>query len=205
MALLLIKEDPEFKLGIWKIEEQMNFFAGQIAFESSAAHTGRQLQQVATRYLLQTIHEGFPFFEVEINEAGKPFIKGNLLQFNLSHTNDLAAVIISPDKTVGIDAEKIHPRVLKIQNKFINDVEAANLVGKADAEQISILTKYWTIKEAVYKWWGKGSVDFANDICIQSNAHEKEVVKVDFKKENGIALEVNCFQLDEHWITYVVQ
>jgi phosphopantetheine--protein transferase-like protein len=127
------------------------------------------------------------------------------LQFNLSHTNDLAAAIISPDKIVGIDTEKIHPRILKIQNKFINDVEAANLVGKTDAEQISILTKYWTIKEAVYKWWGKGSVDFANDICIQSNAHDKEVVKVDFKKENGIALEVNCFQLDEHWIAYVVQ
>ena len=34
---------------------------------------------------------------------------------------------------------------------------------------------------------------------------EEELVKVNFKKENGITLEVNCFHLDEHWITYVVQ
>jgi hypothetical protein len=48
-------------------------------------------------------------------------------------------------------------------------------------------------------------VDFAKDICIQSNVQEEGVVKVNFEKQNGIVLEVNCFQLDEHWITYVVQ
>jgi phosphopantetheinyl transferase len=205
MALLLKKEEPKFKLGIWKIEEQMSFFADQIPFQSTALHASRQTQQLATRYLLSVLKEDFPFAEIQINQAGKPFIADNKLQFNLSHTHSLAVAILSDTKPVGVDAEKINSRVLKIQHKFINEVEAANVVARTEAEQISILTKYWTIKEAVYKWWGKGSVDFANDICIQSNAHGEEVVKVNFKKEDGIALEVNCFQLDEHWITYVVQ
>ena len=205
MALLLKKEEPKFKLGIWKIEEQMSFFADQIPFQSTASHASIQIQQLATRYLLHVLHKDFPYAAIEINEAGKPSIQNSKLQFNLSHTQTLAVAILSDSQSVGVDAEKINSRVLKIQHKFINEVEAANLVDRTEAEQISILTKYWTIKEAVYKWWGKGSVDFANDICIQSNAHEEEVVKVNFKKENGITLEVNCFQLDEHWITYVVQ
>lgn len=205
MALLLLKEEPEFKLGVWKIEEQMDFFAGPITFQSSSSNASRQIQQLATRYLLNLLHQDFPFSDIEIDEAGKPFIQDSQLNFNLSHTLSLAVVILSHTQSVGIDAEKINSRVLKIQQKFINEVEAANLVGKTEAEQISMLTKYWTIKEAVYKWWGKGSVDFANEICIQSNTNEEEVVKVNFKKENGIALEVNCFQLDDHWISYVVK
>lgn len=205
MALLLLKEEPEFKLGVWKIEEQMDFFAGPITFQSSSSHASRQIQQLATRYLLNLLHQDFPFSDIEIDEGGKPFIQDSQLNFNLSHTLSLAVVILSHTQSVGIDAEKINSRVLKIQQKFINEVEAANLVGKTEAEQISMLTKYWTIKEAVYKWWGKGSVDFANEICIQSNTNEEEVVKVNFKKENGIALEVNCFQLDDHWISYVVK
>jgi phosphopantetheinyl transferase len=205
MALLLKKEEPEFKLGIWKIEEQMNFFADQIPFQSTASHASRQIQQLATRFLLHVLYKDFPYAAIEINEAGKPSIQDNQLQFNLSHTQSLAAAILSNTKSVGIDAEKINSRVLKIQHKFINEVEAVNLVGKTESEQISILTKYWTIKEAVYKWWGKGSVDFANDICILSNLHEEEVVKVNFGKEDRILLEVNSFQLDDHWISYVVK
>jgi phosphopantetheinyl transferase len=205
MALLLIKEEPEFKLGVWKIEEQMSFFADQIPFQSGATHSSRQIQQFATRYLLNILHKDFPFSAIEMNESGKPSIQNNLLQFNLSHTHNLAAAILSNTKSVGIDAEKINSRVLKIQHKFINEVEAISLEGKEENEKISILTKYWTIKEAVYKWWGNGNVDFAKDICIQSNVQEEGVVKVNFEKQNGIALEVNCFQLDEHWITYVVQ
>ncbi len=205
MALLLLKNEPDFKLGVWKIEEQMSFFADRISFQSNTAHDGRQLQQLATRYLLETLQEGFPFNAVENNEAGKPFIQGNPIQFNLSHTNDLAAAITSIDKAVGIDAEKIHPRVLKIQHKFLNDVELADLAVKTEEEKILFMTKYWTIKEAVYKWWGIGSVDFAKDICIAKNSLEDGIVQVIFEKQNGLALDINCFQLDNHWVSYVVK
>jgi phosphopantetheinyl transferase len=154
---------------------------------------------------LNFLHKDFPFAAIEINAAGKPFVQDSRLQFNISHTQTLAVAILSDTQSVGVDAEKINARVLKIQHKFINQAEKAHLVGKTEMEQISILTKYWSIKEAVYKWWGKGSVEFANDICIQASSLEHEVVKVIFKKETGIALEVNCLQLDEHWVTYIVE
>lgn len=205
MPLLLKKEEPEFKLGIWKIDEQMSFFAGQIPFQSVAAHESRQLQQLATRYVLYILQHDFPFTAIEINASGKPYLQDCRLQFNLSHTSLLAAAIVSDRISVGIDVEKISPRVLKIQHKFINEDEAVGLVGKTIDEQISILTKYWTIKEAVYKWWGKGSVDFAGDICIQTTVQEEKLVSVYFNKEGGMILEVNCFQLADHWVTYVVQ
>ncbi|MEY3058897.1 MAG: hypothetical protein RL000_249 [Bacteroidota bacterium] len=205
MALLLLKEEPDFKLGIWKIEEQMSFFADRISFQFNTTNAGRQLQQSATRFLLETLQERFPFADIENNEAGKPFISGNSMQFNLSHTIDLAAAITSIEKSVGIDAEKIHPRVLKIQHKFLNDVELADLAGKEEEEKILLLTKYWTIKEAVYKWWGNGGVDFAKDICIAKNWMEDEVVQVNFKKQQGIVIDVNCFKLDNHWVSYVVK
>lgn len=205
MPLLLLKDEPEFKLGVWKIEEQMSFFADQIPFQSNIAHSGRKRQQMATRYLLNIMQEGFPFDEIKNNDAGKPFVQGNSFQFNLSHTNDLAAAIISSNKSVGIDAEKINSRVLKIQHKFLNEVEAVALESTNEEEKVLVLTKYWTIKEAVYKWWGVGGVDFANDIRIVTNRLDDRLVNVRFEKETGIQLDINCFQLDGHWISYVVK
>jgi phosphopantetheine--protein transferase-like protein len=204
MALLFKKEEPHFKLGIWKIEEEADFFEQQITFRSKAVHVGRQLQQLTTRFLLVHLQDDFPIEEIETNQNGKPYLPGQELQFNISHSSELGAAILSESNLVGIDVERINARIVKVKHKYLASAELEAVNGSKDDEQLSYLTKYWAIKEAVYKWWGKGGVDFANDICILPTSLEAEQVEVRFGKKLEIDLVVSCFQLEEHWVAYVV-
>lgn len=200
----MLNETTAFKLAVWKIEEQASFFEDAIAYAPQSVHPGRRLQQLATRFLLKQLNHDFPIDTIVINESGKPFLPGQELQFNLTHTTDLAAAIISDLKAVGIDAEKIDQRVLKIEHKFLNSEERKSLTSLTEIEKISRLTLYWTIKEAVYKWWGRGAIDFANDILIEPSNLTLENTTVRFA-QTGEILNVSSVQLDQHWITYLVK
>lgn len=204
MGLLMLKETTALKLAVWKIEEQASFFEDAIQYASPAVHPGRRLQQLATRFLLKQLNQDFPIDAIVTNEAGKPFLPAHDLQFNLTHTTDLAGAILSDLSGVGIDAEKIDQRVLKIEHKFLNSEERASLRSLTEIEKISRLTLYWTIKEAVYKWWGRGGIDFANDILIDPSNLALENTNVRFA-QTGEVLNVSSFQLQQHWITYLAK
>lgn len=204
MGLLMLNETAAFKLAVWKIEEQASFFEHAIQYVPQAEHPGRRLQQLATRFLLKQLSQDFPIDEIVKNEAGKPFLPAHDLQFNLTHTTDLAGAILSDSSGVGIDAEKIDKRVLKIEHKFLNHEERESLTALTEIEKISRLTLYWTIKETVYKWWGRGGIDFANDILIEPSNLTLENTRVRFN-QTGEVLSVSSFQLQQHWITYLAK
>lgn len=200
----MLNETAAFKLAVWKIEEQASFFENAIQYTSPASHPGRRLQQLATRFLLKQLNQDFPIEAIIAHEGGKPFLPAHDLQFNITHTTDLAAAIISDLSGVGIDAEKIDKRVLKIEHKFLNHKERSSLTALSEIEKISRLTLYWTIKEAVYKWWGRGGIDFANDILIVPSNLDLENTSVRFA-QTGEILNVSSFQLQQHWITYMAK
>ncbi len=205
MGLLLHKQDVGFSLGVWKIEEEVSFFADQISYRSTASHPGKQTQQMATRFLLTELQADFPIEDIELDRAGKPILPKLQLSFNVSHTSRFAAAIISNDYNVGIDTEKIDDRILKIQHKFLHIEELRFVENYEGHKKVELLTKYWTIKEAVYKWWGVGGVDFSNDIRIFSSHQDLGKIPVQFSKEGGIELLVDCIQLEDHWVSFVVK
>jgi len=206
MSLLLLKETGTFKLGVWKIEEEAAFFSSQVSYQASSLHPVRNLQQLATRFLLQYLEPNFPIQNISLGMAGKPELISNQFEFNLSHTVQMAAAVLSNDFPVGIDIEKISPRVLSIKNKFLHADEIQSLSGLEEQSLISRLTLYWSIKETVYKWWGKGAVDFANDIKIDNKKEfDSAVQTVHFGKVEGGSLEVICLQVEDHWLTYLVK
>lgn len=47
--------------------------------------------------------------EFTVNENGKPAVTG--VEFNLSHTQDVAMIAVSKDAAVGIDVERLRPNV----------------------------------------------------------------------------------------------
>jgi phosphopantetheine--protein transferase-like protein len=205
MGLLLFKEEAVFKLGVWHIEEEASFFADRISYRSTATHPGKQTQQLATRFLLKELQADLPLDAIRLDSGGKPFLPDQQLNFNVSHTSRFAAAIISKDYTVGIDTEKIDARVLKIQHKFLNDEEKSFINQFSPHQKIDLLTKYWTIKEAVYKWWGKGEIDFSHDIRIHSIVQDQGPLIVQFIKEGNIELLVESIQLEDHWVSFVVK
>jgi phosphopantetheine--protein transferase-like protein len=205
MPLVLHHLHTDFQISLWNISEEENFFTEKISYRSTVSHLSRRTQQLAARFLLKLMQPEFPFHEVESNISGKPVLGSKELHFSLSHCNNHAAAIISNYKQVGVDVEQISPRVLKIEKKFLNPGELKLLSSLNEEDRIIYATLFWSMKESVFKWWGRGQIDFSDNIKIQPFLFgEKGFAVIHFQRENLINLQVNFLRIDNIWLTYLI-
>ena len=170
--------NEQTKLAIWKIEEQEDFFLQSVPLKREITHPHKRLQHLAGRYLLKYLFPDFPYEEIVIADTKKPYLPYEQYHFSISHCGNYAAAIVSKEKRVGIDIEIPTERVLRISNKFLNEKErvrfsVTSFQFPVTASNLELLTVLWGAKEAVFKWWGWGSVDFSEHILLQSFEFEK--------------------------------
>jgi phosphopantetheinyl transferase len=123
-------------------------------------HPHKRLQHLAGRHLLSFLFPDFPRGEIEIGGTNKPFLPSKLYDFSISHCRQFAAAIVSLGERVGVDVELVTPQVEKIKNKFLNADEVRFVDAQVPTIQLTLLTVLWCAKEAMYKWYGLGKVDF---------------------------------------------
>jgi phosphopantetheinyl transferase len=149
------------KLAIWKIEETEAFFLAKVPLKREIIHPQKRLQHLAGRYLLPFLFPDFPHEEIEIADTRKPFLPEEQYHFSISHCGNYAAVLVSSNKRVGVDVELITPRVERIKHKFLHTDEVRFVNSRSTSQQLNLLTLLWSAKEAMYKWYGLGEVDFS--------------------------------------------
>lgn len=171
------------KLAIWNITEPETFFSKTVTIQKQINHPHKKLQHLAGRYLLQLLHPDFPLHLIGIADSNKPLLINEEFHFSISHCGNFAAAIVSSNKVVGIDVEMIQPKVEFIKHKFLSETEQQLL----PAMEPRWLTLLWSCKEAVYKWYGRGGVDFKNDIVIKNLSlyDDQGIVSCKFMKETA--------------------
>lgn len=181
------------KLAVWHITETEDFFLEKVTGQKNISHPHKKLQHLAGRYLLQFLHPDFPVHLISISDSKKPVLLNGDFHFSISHCGDYAAAIVSDNKTVGIDVELVTPKIEKIKNKFLGEEE----INRLKNNQFSVsgsqfLTLAWSTKEAIFKWYGKGAVDFKKDINIHQVIfkNERGTINAYFIKEGIIDLEI---------------
>lgn len=128
---------------------------------------------------------------------GKPYIPGINCNISLSHSGEYAAAMVSQSGNVGVDIEEITPRIQKIARKFINDYEWDYLVGENDLHTMYLL---WAAKEAVFKWYGLGSVDFKQHIKVLLPQKEGEgFVNAILSKDGETSLKIYTEVVDNKY------
>lgn len=92
---------------------------------------------------------------IKYNEYNKPYLENENIYFNISHSKDLIAIVIS-DKECGIDIEYIdyEKDLSKIIKKVLSKKE--RFIYKFKINKHKYFYKLWTIKEAYYKALGTG-------------------------------------------------
>ena len=172
--------DENTKLAIWKIEEEENFFLNSVPLQREITHPHKRLQHLAGRYLLKYLFPDFPVELIRIADTRKPFLENEIYHFSISHCGNYAAVIVSKTERVGVDIEMPTPKVEKIKHKFLHEEELSIVNGEWPmvnkdmprnyqlSSIIRHLTLLWSCKEAVFKWWSYGKVDFSEQIRLQS-------------------------------------
>src|SRR5262245_42688899 len=97
--------------------------------------------------------------EFEYGEEGKPFVSGDTVhQFNISHSEDLAAIALSSATPVGVDIERV--RMLsdlgELSRIVFNEREHAQLQRTQALMEPRSFFLGWTRKEACLKAIGLG-------------------------------------------------
>jgi phosphopantetheinyl transferase len=95
---------------------------------------------------------------------GKPILADALpnIRFSASHTDQLAAVAISPHLEVGVDVESVDQNVSeKVVAGFSHPRETSELRDLMPRQKVREFIRLWTFKEALAKLIGTGmSLDF---------------------------------------------
>src|SRR6185437_2693903 len=169
--------NQDTKLGIWFIEEPESFFLEKVPLKRDVSHPFKRRQHLAGRYLLSYLFPDFPVQEIRIADTRQPFLAGEKYHFSISHCGNYAAAIVSTNSKVGIDIELISARIETLAPKFLDEEEAQffnddyalfleqwGLRGRVFQE---FLTLSWNAKEAIYKWYGRGELDFKRHMRLE--------------------------------------
>jgi 4'-phosphopantetheinyl transferase len=159
-----IQINPNSRLGVWKITEGEDFFAKKVNISTAIHHPHKRLQHFAGRYLLLELFPDFPIGDIRIMESRKPYVHGNDFHFSISHCGDYVAAIVNKEMAVGIDIEEVKEKIEKVSHKFLSPEELAFIDKKNELKHKTIC---WAAKEAVFKWYGLGSVDFKENMTIE--------------------------------------
>jgi phosphopantetheinyl transferase len=190
------------QLAIWHITEDAYFFLEKVPLSRQITHPHKRLQHLAGRYLLQYLFPHFPIDLIQIADTRKPYLEAESHHFSISHCGNYAAAIVSTTQRVGIDIEIPTDRILKIKNKFLSVQEQHTLNAfKNDTPTINILTAAWSVKEAVFKWYGLGEMDFRTDMVIAQNTPTH--FTINFNKNGNQQLGVNYTFFAEMVLSYL--
>jgi len=108
--------------------------------------------------------------DIYLDANGKPGISivGAHIQFNLSHSADVALIAVT-SANCGADVEKIRPDLAHMEiSRTIFQPKTKRMAGDASptGEVKRIFFVFWTIKEAVLKTIGAGLIDSLNEVDV---------------------------------------
>lgn len=168
-SLINMDIDLMGQLGIWQQQESLDFYQQRLVLSdaekveiSKFKKKNRLSEWYASRYLLFKMMNNekrdIPFKD----EFGKPSFKNNSTCFSISHSGDLAAVLISQN-LCGLDIQEMNPKIANILPRILSELEASKFLNNINN---SLAAFAWSTKEAVYKAYGKKLLDFRKAIRI---------------------------------------
>jgi 4'-phosphopantetheinyl transferase len=201
MPLFFIRQiNTDSFLGFWDLQESPEALRAQLQAIAPAdliipdfSNISRQQQWLGGRLLAYTLLEELlptrPCLVAE--KGGKPYFDQAGLHLSISHTRRQVVVILSGSGPVGIDIEAIHPKVLRVKDKFLTAAEQ-----QAAGDDLNKTLIYWCTKETLYKLYSRKHILFKEHLRVQPfNGQrpgflEASIQLPDFRKDYSIHYEV---------------
>jgi len=157
------------EIGLWKIEESESWFLSRIALHPDEQSQldqikgHRRIEWLSARYLVHKMSGRSKRGIFLKDQFGKPHLQDSPWQISISHSRHLSAAIAAPH-AVGIDIQKLVPKIERIVPRFMRPEEQASLGDQFKLEHIHV---YWGAKEALYKAYGRKQLDFRKHIQVE--------------------------------------
>ena len=198
------------KVAVWEIREsrealysKLRLDAGEKRYLESLGNHKRYLHWLSSRVLIRSMIGTTEFIDLKTDTNGKPGLVNFPHRISISHSHQMAAVILSDRHDVGIDIERIDPKVMRIEQKFLSAGESEFIDRGREAEH---LIACWCAKETLFKLYGRGGVDYRRDLFLgpfkpaDSGLINAKVNKADFSAE----VQVSYARIGEYHLAYAV-
>jgi 4'-phosphopantetheinyl transferase EntD len=180
MPIILIKQISEnISISVWHITETEECFFNSLQLLPADKTvicniklSKVRLQKLACRAALAELLDTNEI-AITYSESGQPQLKGYHISF--SHTEKTVAVALSKTP-IGIDIEKLKPRILPLYSRFMNPKEIEN----CDVNNLQDLYFFWCAKEAMYKWYALKNLDFIEDLFVMKSEKKGVIYGRDF-------------------------
>ncbi len=211
MPFLSKYQDPLFECLIWRIDESAPFFIQKLGMNAAAQkklqlkfrHEGSKIQWLAARHCLELLFKR-PYHDFVKDKKGKSSLAGQPLELSISHCNRYTSVIKS-SLNVGIDIQQPTTKLSKIASKYIDDQTLKWLQLSEHFDDY--LHLYWGIKEALFKAYGAGQLNFIDHLHIDAfDYRPKGKTTAQITKANrSMDYDVFFEQKEDYYLCIVIQ
>lgn len=170
MPLLIHKHlEAELEIGLWQITEEETWFTDRLTLypeeeQQLALIKGhRRVEWLASRQLVHQMSGRAERGAFLKDEFGKPHLEDSSYQISISHSHRMTAAIAG-SYALGIDIQKIVPKIGRIAHRFLNQEEQSCL--SLNFFHLQHLHVFWGAKEALYKAYGRRSLDFCQHLFV---------------------------------------
>ena len=157
--------NPNTKIKLWKLNlGELNYY--ELDEYDNNLLKAKKNELVREQFLAvrKTLQLEDPSYKIRYDESGRPTINSDL-NISISHSNFMAAIVLSDHNKAGIDIELKENKIINIQNKFLNESEK---IENEYQSNVDYLTMIWTAKESIYKALGIKGISFSDNIIIKN-------------------------------------
>ncbi|MBO7220748.1 MAG: 4'-phosphopantetheinyl transferase superfamily protein [Alistipes sp.] len=139
--------------------------AEDLTFVEHFGATSRRCEVLAWRAL---VRRELGECQISHDEYGAPRVDIEGTYISVSHSRDYVALVVS-DCSCAIDIESVERNFRGVASRYLSSAE------QIIAEKHDLYAEMWCAKEALYKYYSKGNLDFVAHISI-----------VDYSSEQGV-------------------
>ncbi|MFW5706280.1 MAG: 4'-phosphopantetheinyl transferase family protein [Bacteroidota bacterium] len=205
MSLFLKKNIKDASIGIWEIKESVDELYGQLSLSpeeeqvfSSLKTPTRKQHWLSYRMILPYLVREHELSAISYDEYGKPYLNNGVRHISVSHSGKYSALIASPVHSVGVDIERIDPKIERISHKFLTEQEMSEVGRDLSREALYVM---WAAKETLYKLHGRRDILFKDHIYIAPFSPQKEgLVYGTIKADDGEKMYSVQYHLFEDYV-----
>lgn len=210
MGLFYKKVIKNASIGVWEINESVDELYNKAKLSEkeqsifdSLKTISRKRHWLSYRLILPYLVKSEELSAIEYDEYGKPFLNNGVRHISVSHSGKFSALIVSPNRSVGIDIEEVDPKIFNIAHKFLNQKELTSTVDKNALQKLYVI---WAAKESIYKLYGKRNLMFKDHIRIFPFAFKGygEVKGEIFSQEYSKSYDLFYQTLEKYILVYTV-
>ena len=190
--------NPNTKIKLWKLNlGELNYY--ELDEYDNNLLKAKKNELVREQFLAvrKTLQLEDPSYKIRYDELGRPSINSDL-NISISHSNFMAAIVLSDHNKAGIDIELKENKIINIQNKFLNESEK---LENEYQSHVDYLTMIWTAKESIYKALGIKGVSFSDNIIIKNiNKNKGHGYYINGKEK--YKFDLKYFSIEEYILCY---